>query len=74
LTIRDAESRFEPTDYEAERRLGSAELRRRACLDENIGAASMELYPEDLSEIEASKFTVQGARYPEELLRATGRR
>jgi aryl-alcohol dehydrogenase-like predicted oxidoreductase len=44
-----------------------------ARLDENIGAASVELDPEDLSEIEAAKFTVQGARYPEELLRATGR-
>src|SRR5580700_8717668 len=44
-----------------------------ARLDENIGAASVELDREDLSEIEAAKFTVQGARYPEELLRATGR-
>lgn len=43
-----------------------------ARLDENIAAASVELDPEDLSEIEAAKFSVQGARYPLELLRATG--
>jgi aryl-alcohol dehydrogenase-like predicted oxidoreductase len=36
-------------------------------LDENIGAANIELSAEDLREIEgaASKITVQGARYPE---------
>jgi len=44
-----------------------------ARLDENIGAASVDLDPEDLREIEAAKFKVQGARYPEELLQATGR-
>ena len=44
-------------------------------LEENIGAASVELGPDDLSEIEdaAAKITVQGARYPEELLRLSGR-
>ncbi|HEY3114705.1 MAG TPA: aldo/keto reductase, partial [Gemmatimonadaceae bacterium] len=36
-------------------------------LEENIGAASIELTPKDLREIEdaASKIPVQGARYPE---------
>ena len=44
-------------------------------LDENIGAAAIELTPEDLHEIEsgASKLTVQGARYPERLMQMTGR-
>ena len=38
-------------------------------LEENIGAAALELSPEDLREIEsaASQITVQGARYPERL-------
>ena len=38
-----------------------------ARLEENIGAAAVELTPEDVREIEstASKITVQGARYPE---------
>jgi aryl-alcohol dehydrogenase-like predicted oxidoreductase len=44
-------------------------------LDENIGAASVELTPGDLRDIEdaASRITVQGARYPEKLERLTGR-
>jgi aryl-alcohol dehydrogenase-like predicted oxidoreductase len=44
-------------------------------LDENLGAASVELTPDDLREIEsaASKITLQGARYPEHLERLTGR-
>jgi aryl-alcohol dehydrogenase-like predicted oxidoreductase len=44
-------------------------------LDENIGAASLELTPEDLRNIEsaASKITVQGARYPDHLEQMTGR-
>jgi len=43
-------------------------------LAENIRAASVELTPNDLSEIEtaASKLTVQGARYPERLEKLTG--
>jgi aryl-alcohol dehydrogenase-like predicted oxidoreductase len=43
-------------------------------LAENIGAASVELTPSDLREIEtaASKITVQGARYPEKLEKLTG--
>jgi aryl-alcohol dehydrogenase-like predicted oxidoreductase len=44
-------------------------------LDENIGAVAVELTSDDLREIEgaASEITVQGARYPEELERRTGR-
>jgi aryl-alcohol dehydrogenase-like predicted oxidoreductase len=44
-------------------------------LDENIGAAEIELTSDDLREIDsaASQITVQGARYPEELERRTGR-
>ena len=43
-------------------------------LEENIGAANVELTPGDLQEIEnaAAKIQVQGARYPEELDRMTG--
>jgi aryl-alcohol dehydrogenase-like predicted oxidoreductase len=50
---------------------GTTKLER---LKENIGAASLELTPEDLNEIEsaASKIAVQGARYPEHLERMTG--
>jgi aryl-alcohol dehydrogenase-like predicted oxidoreductase len=46
-----------------------------ARLDENLGAAVVELTSDDLREIDsaASKITVQGARYPEELERRTGR-
>jgi aryl-alcohol dehydrogenase-like predicted oxidoreductase len=44
-------------------------------LEENIGAVAVELTPGDLTEIEsaASQITVQGARYPEQLERLTGR-
>jgi aryl-alcohol dehydrogenase-like predicted oxidoreductase len=44
-------------------------------MEENIGAAAIELTADDLREIEsaASKITVQGARYPERLERMTGR-
>jgi aryl-alcohol dehydrogenase-like predicted oxidoreductase len=43
-------------------------------LEENIGAVAVELTPGDLREIDsaASKITVQGVRYPEELERRTG--
>jgi aryl-alcohol dehydrogenase-like predicted oxidoreductase len=46
-----------------------------ARLEENIGAASVELTSDNLSEIEsaASNVTVQGARYPEHLEQMTGR-
>jgi aryl-alcohol dehydrogenase-like predicted oxidoreductase len=44
-------------------------------VEENIGAATVELTPDDLRDIDsaASKITVQGARYPEELERMTYR-
>lgn len=44
-------------------------------LEENIEAAAVELAPEDLREIEsaASKITIQGARYPENMERITYR-
>ncbi len=44
-------------------------------LEENIGAAAVELTLEDLQQIEnaASKIPVQGARYPEELQKLVGR-
>lgn len=43
-------------------------------LDENIGAAAIELTPDDLREIEdaAAQIKVQGDRYPEALERKTG--
>ncbi len=46
-----------------------------ARLEENVGAAAIELTADDLREIEsaASKITVQGARYPEKLEQLTGR-
>src|SRR5262249_31798553 len=45
---------------------GTTKLHR---LDENIGATTVELTPDDLREIDsaASKITVQGTRYPENL-------
>ena len=45
-----------------------------ARLEENIGAAAVQLTPEDLRDIAAaaSKITVQGARYPERLEKMTG--
>ena len=44
-------------------------------LEENIGAVSVNLTPDDLREIEraVSKITVQGARYPENLQKMVGR-
>jgi len=44
-------------------------------LKENIGAASVQLSPADLRELEsaASRITVQGARYPEHLQKLVGR-
>jgi aryl-alcohol dehydrogenase-like predicted oxidoreductase len=44
-------------------------------LEENLGGALLELSPDELREIDdgASAITVQGARYPEQLLRMTGR-
>src|SRR5271166_677342 len=51
---------------------GTTKLNR---LEENLGAAAIELTSDDLREIEdaASKITVQGARYPEHLEKRTGR-
>ena len=45
-----------------------------ARLDENIGAAALDLTPGELHEIEsaAAKIEIQGARYPEELEKRTG--
>jgi hypothetical protein len=44
-------------------------------LQENCGAVSMRLSPEDVRELEsaASKIQVQGARYPENLQKLVGR-
>ena len=44
-------------------------------LEENLGAATLDLTQEDLREIEsaASRITVEGDRYPEHLARLTGR-
>jgi aryl-alcohol dehydrogenase-like predicted oxidoreductase len=51
---------------------GTTKLHR---LEENIGAAKLELLPDDLRELDiaASKIAVQGARYPEELQKLVGR-
>jgi aryl-alcohol dehydrogenase-like predicted oxidoreductase len=51
---------------------GTTKLHR---LEENIGAVDVQLTPEDLRQIDAaaSKITVQGARYPEELQKLVGR-
>jgi aryl-alcohol dehydrogenase-like predicted oxidoreductase len=50
---------------------GTTKLER---LDENIGAAAVELLSADLGEIDsaASRITIQGARYPEHLEKRTG--
>ena len=49
-------------------------LKKLARLEENIGAVSIRLTPDDLREIEtaASQITIQGARYPEALEKRTG--
>jgi len=48
---------------------------KRARLEENLGAAAVELTADDLREIEsaAAKIQIQGARYPEHVERMTGR-
>lgn len=50
---------------------GTTKLHR---LEENIGAADLELTPDDLRQIEdaASQIAIQGERYPDELERRTG--
>ena len=44
-------------------------------LEENLGSVSVVLTADDLREIEeaASKIKVQGARYPEDLMKLSGR-
>jgi len=51
---------------------GTTKLHR---LEENIGAANVELSPDELRELEtaASEIAVRGARYPEELQKMVGR-
>lgn len=51
---------------------GTTKLHR---LEENLGAADLELTADDLAEIEraASSITIEGERYPAQLLAATGR-
>jgi aryl-alcohol dehydrogenase-like predicted oxidoreductase len=51
---------------------GTTKLHR---LEENVGAAAIELTPDDLAQIDkvSSKITVQGARYPEELQKLVNR-
>ncbi|HEV2423503.1 MAG TPA: aldo/keto reductase [Terriglobia bacterium] len=51
---------------------GTTKLNR---LEENLGAVSVELTPDDLDQIEsaASKITVQGARYPEQIEQLSNR-
>jgi aryl-alcohol dehydrogenase-like predicted oxidoreductase len=51
---------------------GTTKLHR---LEENMGAANVQLSPDDLRELDvaASKIAVQGARYPEELQKLVGR-
>jgi len=51
---------------------GTTKLHR---LEENLGAANVELSPQDLRELDsaAAKIPVQGARYPEELQKLVGR-
>ena len=48
---------------------------KRPRLDENLGAAAIQLTPDDLRDIdrEASQIAVQGARYPEHLQKLVGR-
>jgi aryl-alcohol dehydrogenase-like predicted oxidoreductase len=51
---------------------GTTKLHR---LEENTGAAAVELTPDDLRQLKtaASKIAVEGARYPEELQKLVGR-
>src|SRR5205814_7921284 len=51
---------------------GTCKLHR---LEENLGAASVELTPDDLRDIDSasSKMKMEGARYPERLEQMTGR-
>jgi len=49
---------------------GTTKLHR---MEENIGALAVELTPADLGELDGAAARVQGARYPEQLERMTGR-
>ena len=49
---------------------GTTKLHR---LEENLGAASIQLTAQELREVESTAVDVQGARYPEDLGRAVGR-
>ena len=51
---------------------GSRKLNR---LDENLGALAVELTPDDLQEIESaiSEISIQGDRYPKDLMKMTNR-
>jgi len=51
---------------------GTTKLQR---IDENIDAASFELSPEDVRELESasSRIRIEGARYPDRLEQMTGR-
>ena len=51
---------------------GTTKLHR---LEENLGAADVELSPADLAEFQraAAEIAIEGERYPEQLLKATGR-
>jgi len=51
---------------------GTTKLHR---LEENLGTADVELSPADLAEIQraAAEIAIEGERYPEQLLKATGR-
>ena len=51
---------------------GTTKLHR---LEENLGAVAIELFADDLREIEnaAAKIKVQGARYPDSIEKMTGR-
>lgn len=41
-------------------------------LEENLGALSVSLTADDLAEIEATNIRIEGARYPEEILKRSG--
>ncbi|MFC5947676.1 aldo/keto reductase [Pseudonocardia lutea] len=47
--------------------------KRRTYLEQNVGAATLELTPEEISELDAVGEGVAGARYPEHLQRTVGR-
>jgi aryl-alcohol dehydrogenase-like predicted oxidoreductase len=48
-------------------------MRTLARFDENIGALRVTLTPADLDEIQAANVTIHGARYPDAVLRLSGR-